>query len=80
MQTLHLQIPDDLLIRRSKSQLEALAQEALLAKLSQQGEVSSGYAAEALGISRREFLDLLGHYRVSMFAEDTGPAEEASYG
>jgi predicted HTH domain antitoxin len=80
MQTLQLQVPDDLLDSRSKSQLEALAQEALLIKLFQQGEVSAGYAARVLGISRRAFLDLLGQYGVSMFDQDTDMGQEASYG
>ena len=80
MQMLELEIPDELLRGRSKSELAALAQEALLIKLFQQGEISSGYAAQVLGLSRRDFLDLLGQYRVSMFAEDTDIAQEANYG
>ena len=77
---LELEIPDELLRGRSKSELAALAQEALLIKLFQQCEISSGYAAQALGISRREFFDLLGQYRVSMFADDTDIAQEANFG
>ena len=77
---LELEIPDELLRGRSKTELAALAQEALLIRLFQQGEISSGYAAQVLDISRRDFLDLLGQYRVSMFAEDTDIAQEASYG
>ena len=80
MQTLELTIPDELLRARSKTELAALAQEALLIRLFQQDEISSGYAAQVLGISRRGFLDLLGQYRVSMFAEDTDIAQEANYG
>ena len=80
MQTIDLHIPDDLLRVKGKEQLEALAQEALLIKLFQQGEISSGYAAEALGISRHALLDLLGQYGVSMFPDDTDVAQEASYG
>lgn len=34
------------------------------------GEISSGQAAAILGIARREFLDLLGAYHVSIFDED----------
>ncbi len=77
---LELEIPDELLRGRSKSELVALAQEVLLIKLFQQGEISSGYAAQVLDISRHDFLDLLGQYRVSMFAEDTDIAQEANYG
>ncbi len=79
MTTLHLQLPDDLLAAKSRAQLESLVQEALLVKLFQQGEISSGYAAEVLGISRRAFLDLLGQYGVSLFLEDTDVAAEATY-
>lgn len=35
------------------------------------GELSSGQAADTLGLTRREFLDLLGAYHVSVFDEDT---------
>jgi predicted HTH domain antitoxin len=90
---LHLKVPNhgplfrtllraylDLLVTNSKSQLEQLAQEALLVKLYAQGEISSGYAAQVLGVSRRQFLDLLGHYGVSIFADDTDVAQEAQYG
>ncbi len=57
-----------------------MAQEALLIRLFQQDEISSGYAAQVLGISRRDFLDLLGQYQVSMFAGDTDIAQEANFG
>ncbi len=80
METLELHIPDELLRSTGKAELEALAQEALLVKLFQEGEVSSGYAAQVLSISRRAFLDLLSHYGVSMFADDTDVGQEASYG
>ena len=80
MQALEFKIPDELLRGRSKSELAALTQEALLIKLFQQGEISPGYEAQVLGISRRDFLDLLGQYRVSMLAEDTDKAQDANYG
>jgi predicted HTH domain antitoxin len=50
-------------------QLERLAREALLVRLYDLGEVSSGQAATVLGVARREFLDLLGTYHVSVFDE-----------
>ncbi|NTW04323.1 MAG: UPF0175 family protein [Oscillochloris sp.] len=51
--------------------LERLAREALLVRLYDLGELSSGQAAAILGLTRREFLDLLGAYHVSVFDEDT---------
>ena len=63
-----------------KQQLEALAQEALLVQLYRQGNIGSGFAAEALGVSRRAFLELLGHYGVSTFDEDMNVAQEAAHG
>ena len=80
MQMVELNIPDELLRARNKSELAALAQESLLIKLFQQGEISSGCAAQVLGLSRRDFLDLLGQYQVSMFAGDTDIAQEANFG
>jgi len=50
--------------------LERLAREALLVRLYDLGELSSGQAASLLGITRREFLDLLGTYHVSIFDEE----------
>ncbi|MDP9312039.1 MAG: UPF0175 family protein [Chloroflexota bacterium] len=65
---------------QGKQQLEALAQEALLVQLYRQGKIGSGFAAEALGISRRAFLELLGPYGVSTFDEDMDVAQEAAHG
>ena len=41
MATLHLQLPDELLAAKSRAQLKSLAQEALLVKLFQHGEISA---------------------------------------
>ena len=57
-------------------QLERLAREALLVRLYDLGEISSGQAAAVLGITRREFLDLLGTYHVSVFDDDVDLAAE----
>lgn len=77
MRALTIHVPDDL-GSKDKQQLEALAREALLVKLYEQGEISSGYAADILGLSRRAFLDLLGEYGVSIFDPATDIAAEAS--
>jgi predicted HTH domain antitoxin len=52
------------------AELSALARESLIVRLYALGELTSGEGAEMLGISRREFLDLLGQYNVSIF-DDT---------
>lgn len=44
------------------------------------GELSSGERAQALGISRREFLDLLGRYNVSICDDTMDPLQEAELG
>lgn len=52
---------------QSPERLERVAHEALLVRLYDLSELSSGQAAALLGIDRREFLDLLGAYHVSVF-------------
>lgn len=44
--------------------------EALYAHLHERGLLSSGRAAKLLGITRWEFLDLLGRHGISYFDED----------
>lgn len=72
MTSLQIELPDD--IRESldldQAELSSLALEALLMRLYERGNLSSGKAAELLGISRREFLDRLGHHGISSFDED----------
>jgi predicted HTH domain antitoxin len=78
--TLQISYPDELLEDKPKVELEALAREALLVRLYDLGEVSSGKAAEILGIARREFLDILGRYNVSEFDENMDLEAEARRG
>lgn len=78
MTSLIIHLPDEL-ASKDKQQLETLAREALIVKLYERGEISSGYGAEILGISRRAFLDLLGQYGVSVFDPATDVAAEARY-
>ncbi|MDW8213952.1 MAG: UPF0175 family protein [Roseiflexaceae bacterium] len=82
MTIIHLDVPDDLLDlpNQTSERLRALAREALLVRLYDQGVITSGWAAQALGLSRREFLDLLGTYRVSEFDEQMDVAAEARHG
>jgi predicted HTH domain antitoxin len=75
MHTIQIEYPDDILANADEEQLKALAREAFYAKLYEQGLLSSGRAAQLLGITRWDFLDLLGHYGVSYFDDtlDQGP-------
>ncbi len=74
---LEIQYPDDLLNGIDEPHLRTLAREALYAKLYEQGIISSGRAAELLGITRWDFLDLLGRYGVSYF-DDAIDQDEAA--
>lgn len=47
----------------------------LAAKLFEEGKVSSGQAAEIVGISKRSFIELVGSFRVSIFGYDNLNAE-----
>lgn len=56
--------------------MRALAREAFFARLYAQGLISSGRAAQLLGMTRWDFLDLLGGYGVSYFDENVDFDEE----
>jgi predicted HTH domain antitoxin len=58
---------------------QALAFEALVVRLYALGELSSGEGAKLLGLTRREFLDLLGQYNVSLFDDEIDLKKEAGY-
>ena len=55
---------------------QRLACEAFYVRLYQEGKISSGRAGALLGLSRSDFLDLLGRYNVSYFDENTDLAED----
>ena len=76
---IHLQVPERL-AGKSQQQLEALAFEALVVRLYALGELSSGEGAKLMGLSRREFLDLLSQYNVSLFDDEIDLKREAHYG
>ena len=59
MKTLTLQIPDNLDEREAKTLLAA--------KLYEKGSLSLGQAAELAGYSKRDFIELLANYEVSVF-------------
>jgi predicted HTH domain antitoxin len=81
MATLNIPLPDE--IRNSlaigEEELAALALEALLVRLYERGELSSGKATELLHISRRGFLDLLGSYGAFTFDSNGDIVNEAQH-
>jgi predicted HTH domain antitoxin len=77
MHKVEIEYPDEALDGGlDEAQITALAREALYIRLYKQGLLSSGRAAELLGITRWEFLDLLGRYGVSSFDENIDFDEE----
>jgi predicted HTH domain antitoxin len=81
MAVLHINLPDELLTLSDQTEetLQDLAREALLVRLYDQSKITSSWAAQTLGISRREFLDLLGQYEIPEFDEDMDVASEAKH-
>lgn len=49
------------------SAAQALLQEQTVLRLFEQGDISSGYAAELLGITRFDFIELLGKRGIPLF-------------
>ncbi len=68
MKTLKIQIPDSVNETDFKMQLAA--------HLFEKGVLSSGQAAKIVEISRREFLENVGKYGVSIFGEDVEDIEK----
>jgi len=67
MQTLKIQLPD--FVYTDIKEITFI----IASKLYEQGKISSGQAAEMVGISKRTFIELLGNYDISLF---NYPAEE----
>lgn len=68
--TLELTLPES--VHLSDSNLKMI----LAAKLFDMGELSSGQAAKLAGISRREFIETVGKYGVSIFQYDAEELRE----
>jgi predicted HTH domain antitoxin len=68
MKTITLQIPDQVEEKDVKMQLAA--------QLYEKGILSSGQAAEFVGISKREFIETVGQYGVSIFGESIEDLEK----
>jgi predicted HTH domain antitoxin len=80
MTQIKIDCPDELLTDKSLVETAALAQQAFVVRVYQLGHISSGKAAEILHISRRDFLNVLGNYGVSIFDEDVDIQAEARCG
>jgi predicted HTH domain antitoxin len=63
---LRLRVPDTLAGQDAR-QIERLALASIVVRLYSLGDLSSCEGAKLLGMSRRELLDLLGKYHVSLF-------------
>lgn len=68
MKTLTLKIPDTVDEKDVKMQLAA--------HLYDKGIMSSGQAADLVGISKREFIETVGRYGVSIFGESIDDLEK----
>ena len=68
MKTLTLNIPDTVDEKDVKMQLAA--------HLYDKGIMSSGQAADLVGISKREFIETVGQYGVSIFGESVDDIEK----
>lgn len=75
---IHLDLPETLADKNAQ-ELSTLAREALVVRLYALGDLSSGEGTELLGITRREFLDLLGRYNVSIFDDSIDLRHEAGF-
>lgn len=68
MKTLTLKLPDTVDEKEVKMQLAA--------HLYDKGIMSSGQAADLVGISKREFIETVGQYGVSIFGENIDDLEK----
>ena len=77
MTTIQLEVPEEVLIGLKETPETIAKQLKLLAavKLFELGKLSSGRGAQLAGISRVEFLMLLGDYQVSPFSLTTEELE-----
>ena len=69
MRTIQLKIPDNLDLRDYELSM------IVAAKLYEEAKLSSGQAAEMVGLTKRAFIEMLGKYGVSVFShrsEKTG--------
>ncbi|MGB7413606.1 MAG: UPF0175 family protein [Thermosynechococcaceae cyanobacterium] len=69
MGVVQIDVPDEVLVSLKESDASISQELSILAavKLFELGKLSSGRAAQLAGMSRVEFLSILGRYRVSPF-------------
>ena len=70
MSVFQIQIPDT--VKINDFELKML----IASKLFEDGKLSSGQAADIVGISKRAFIEILGKYNVSIFGYEYGELEE----
>lgn len=68
--TVELTLPEDVNVTDAEIRM------IVAARLFDMGELSSGQAAKVVGITRREFLESVGRYGVSIFQYDADELEE----
>lgn len=73
MRTIQINIPDDVDLKDSDFSM------IIASKLYEDGILSSGQAAELAGVSKRTFIELLGHYNVSVFTKSLNDLESDIY-
>jgi len=75
--TVHFELPPRIFakIERRGEELDRMGLEALVLSLYQRGEVGGGLAADALGLTRREFIALLGDRRIPLIDYEPGELE-----
>ena len=66
---IRFRLPERLVPDRARAAEEA--REALIMKRLREGQISQGYAADLLGLTRWEMMQLMGAYGLSVFAEQT---------
>ena len=71
MKTLTINLPEEVELYKVKM--------IIAASLFEQGVLSSGQAAELVGITRRQFLEEVGEYGVSIFGETEEDLEKISH-
>lgn len=70
MSVFQIQIPDS--VKINDFELKML----IASRLFEEGKLSSGQAAEIVGISKRAFVEILGKYGVSLFGYEYEELEE----
>ncbi|MCB0593469.1 MAG: UPF0175 family protein [Lewinellaceae bacterium] len=70
MSVFQIRIPDS--VKINDFELRML----IASKLFEEGKLSSGQAAEIVGISKRAFVEILGKYNVSLFGYEYEELEE----